>query len=185
MSKLERSSALKNHPQIEIRYASFEDVIAIHQITQAAYAEYRALIPYSSIWLETPEIVAQEMQLGPVLLSVVDGTVVGSVRCHVEHEAGIGFIYLHRLAVHPNYRRQGLGCALVQAVENLAKSENLHQVRLETRAAQPENCHFYRQLGYELGEISLFLEDGSPRSYWMSKDLVREPAFDVSIARTR
>jgi len=179
MSKLERSCVLPDHPQIEIRYASFEDVTAIHRITQAAYGEYRALIPYSSIWLETSDIIADEMQLGPVLVCVVDGTLVGSVRCHVEHEAGMGFMYLHRLAVHPNYRRQGLGYALVQAVEDLAKSENLHQVRLETRAAQPENCHFYRKLGYELGEISLYLEDGSPRSYWMSKDLVRRSKHEL------
>ncbi len=178
MSELERSlfSALKSHhTQVTIRRASFDDVEAIHLITQAAYAKYRTLIPYSSIWLETPEIVAAEMQLGPILLSVVDGKVVGSVRCHVEHEKGKGdFSYVHRLAVLPSYRRQGLGCALMQAVEELAKSENLHRVRLETRAAQPENYKFYRKLGYELGEISLYLPDGSPRAYWMSKDLARE-----------
>ena len=178
MPKLERSpfSLLESdHTQVTIRHASFDDVAAIHLITQAAYAEYRALIPYSSIWLEIPETIATEMQLGPILLSVVGGKIAGSVRCHVEHEARQGdFMYIHRLAVLPSYRRQGLGCALVQAVEELAKSENLQRVRLETRAAQPENYHFYRKLGYELGEISLYLEDGSPRSYWMSKDIVCE-----------
>ena len=169
-----RSPLLESNPnEVKIRRASFDDVAAIHCITQVAYTQYRTLIPYSSIWRETPEIIAAEMQLGPILLCVVDGEVVGSVRCHVEHEAGQEFIYVHRLAVLPIYRRQGLGCALMQAVEDLAKSENLHQVRLETRAAQPENYHFYRKLGYELGEISLYLPDGSPRAYWMSKDLVR------------
>lgn len=178
MYELERSlfSLLESHhAQVTIRHATFDDVAAIHLITQAAYAEYRTLIPYSSIWLETPEIIAAEMQLGPIILSVVDGRVVGSVRCHVEHEEGQGdFMYIHRLAVLPSYRRQGLGCALIQAVEGLAKSENLRRVRLETRAAQPENYHFYQKLGYKLGEISLYLADGSPRSYWMSKDLVPE-----------
>lgn len=178
MLKVERSlsSLLESrHAQTTIRHASFDDVAAIHFTTQAAYAEYRALIPYSSIWLETPEIIAAEMQLGPILLSVVDGRVVGSVRCHVEHEEGQGdFMYIHRLAVLPSHRRQGLGYALTQAVEDLARAEKLDRVRLETRAAQPENCHFYRKLGYELGEISLYLPDGSPRSYWMSKDLALE-----------
>ncbi len=177
MYELERSlfSLLKSHhAQVTIRHATFDDVAAIHLITQAAYAEHRTLIPYSSIWLETPELIAAEMQLGPIILSVVDGRVVGSVRCHVEHEEGQGdFMYIHRLAVLPSYRRQGLGCALIQAVEGLAKSENLRRVRLETRAAQPENYHFYQKLGYKLGEISLYLADGSPRSYWMSKDLVQ------------
>ena len=178
MSEAEQStfSFLESHyAQVSIRYASLDDVVAIHNITQAAYTQYRTLIPYSSIWLETPEIIATEMKLGPVLLVVVDGRVVGSVRCHIEHEEGQGdFMYVHRLAVHPDYRRQGLGYALMQAVEALAESKNLDRVRLETRAAQPENCRFYRKLGYELGEISLYLEDGSPRTYWMSKDLVSE-----------
>lgn len=162
-----------NYSHLSIRYASLDDVSAIHHVTQAAYAEYRALIPYSSIWLETPEIIANEMQLGPVLLVIVDDKIVGSVRCHVEQEAGRGdFMYIHRLAVHPDYRRQRLGYALMQAVEALAESKNINRVRLETRAAQPENYRFYRKLGYQLGEISLYLEDGSPRAYWMSKDLV-------------
>jgi len=172
MPQLERSlsALLDSRPnQLEIRHASSDDVETIHAITQAAYAQYRTLIPYSSIWLETPEIIAAEMQLGPVLLVIVDGKVVGSVRCHVEHEER--FMYIHRLAVLPSYRRQGLGNALMQAVEDLAKAEDIHQVRLETRAAQPENYHFYRKLGYQLGEISLYLSDGSPRAYWMSKEL--------------
>ncbi len=174
MSEFERSPRLESNPsKVEIRRASFDDVAAIHRITQAAYTQYRTLIPYSSIWRETPDIIAAEMQLGPILLSVVDGEVVGSVRSHVEHEAEQEFIYVHRLAVLPSYRQRGLGRALMQAVEDLAKSENLHQVRLETRAAQPENYHFYRKLGYKLGEISLYLPDGSPRAYWMFKDLVR------------
>lgn len=98
---------------------------------QAAYAEYRALLPHSSVWHETSQTVAAEMKLGPIMLSVVDGRLVGSVRCHVEHEEGRGdFMYIHRLAVLPGYRRQRLGCALVQAVEDLAKSLNLHRVRL-------------------------------------------------------
>lgn len=178
MSELELSpfsSPESDYAQVKTCPANFHDIAAIHLVTQAAYAEYRTLIPYSSIWLETPEIIAAEMQLGPILLSVIDGRIVGSVRCHVEHEEGQrDFMYIHRLAVLPSYRRQGLGCALVQAVEDLAKSENLHQVRLETRAAQPENYHFYQKLGYKLGEISLYLPDGSPRSYWMSKDLANE-----------
>lgn len=158
---------------VTIRNACIDDVAAIHAMTQAAYVEYRTLLPHSSVWHETPEVIAAEMKLGPILLSVVDGSLVGSVRCHVKHEEGQGdFMYIHRLAVLPGYRRQGVGCILVQAVEDLAKSLNLHCVRLEMRAAQPENCHFYLKRGYELGSISAYLPDGNPRSYWMTKNLL-------------
>lgn len=45
-----------------IRHASFDDVAAIHAMTQAAYAEYRAELPHSSVWYETLDIVAAEMK---------------------------------------------------------------------------------------------------------------------------
>jgi len=157
---------------VTIRHANFDDVAAIHAMTQAAYAEYRTALPYSSVWHETPEIVANEMKLGPILLCVINDKLVGSVRCHVKHEEEQeDFMYIHRLAVLPTYRRQKTGSLLMQAVETLACQLNLHQIRLEIRAAQPENYRFYRKLGYKLGEISAYLPDSSPRSFWMSKDL--------------
>ncbi len=160
---------------ITLRRANFNDVTDIHAMVQQVYAEYRALLPHSSVWHETPEVITAEMQLGPVLLALVDGKLVGSVRCHVEHEEGQGdFMYIHRLAVLPNYRRQGLGRTLMQAVEDMTREANLHEVRLEMRAGQPENYHFYLKLGYEPGAVSGYLPDGSPRSYWMSKDLTKQ-----------
>ncbi|MUL34904.1 GNAT family N-acetyltransferase [Gloeocapsopsis dulcis] len=150
-----------------IRIANFEDIATIHAMTQAAYAEYRTILPHSSVWQKTPELIAAEMKLGSILLCVINGKIVASVRCHIKQ----GFVYVHRLAVLPAYRRQGLGSLLMQAVEELACELNLYQVRLELRVAQPENRHFYQKLGYKLGEISAYLPDGKPRSYWMSKKL--------------
>ena len=81
---------------LTIRHASLNDVASIHAMTQAAYADYRALLAHSSVWQETPDIVAAEMKLGPILLAVVDDKLVGSVRCHVKHEEEQGdFMYIH------------------------------------------------------------------------------------------
>jgi ribosomal protein S18 acetylase RimI-like enzyme len=151
-----------------IRYATPKDAKLIFTMTQAAYAGYRSLIPYSSVWQETPEDVADEMKLGPILLFSVEDRLLGSVRCHIKYEP-VRFLYIHRLAVLPNYRRQGIGRSLMEATEMLAKSLVLKEIRLEVRAAQPENQQFYLKLGYRVGEISLYLPDGSPRAYWMSK----------------
>lgn len=152
-----------------IRVANFGDITTIHAMTQAAYAEYRTILPHSSVWQETPELIAAEMQLGSILVCIMNGKIVASVRCHIKQE----FVYVHRLVVLPTHRRQGLGSLLMQAVEELACKLNLYQVRLELRVAQPENRHFYQKLGYQLAEISAYLPDGKPRSYWMSKNLRR------------
>lgn len=83
------------------------------------------------------------MKLSPILLCVVEDKLVASVRCHVKHEAEQGFMYIHRLAILPSYRRQKLGSALMREAEAIACELNLHQIRLEIRAMQPENCDFY------------------------------------------
>lgn len=157
--------------EITIRYAQADDVPTIHMLTQAAYAEYRALIPYSSIWQETPERITEELAQGPILLAVLEDGPVGSVRCHMEQVGAERFVYLHRLAILPAYRRRGIGRLLVEAVEAIAREQGIRQIRLEVRAAQPENIAFYRTLGYLLGSVTQYLPDGSPRSYLMTKDL--------------
>jgi ribosomal protein S18 acetylase RimI-like enzyme len=156
-----------------IRYATPKDAKSIFTMTQAAYAGYRSLIPYSSVWQETPEDVAHEMKLGPMLLFLLENRLVGSVRCHVKHEKEY-FLYIHRLAVLPNYRRQGIGHALMERTETIAKSLILDEIRLEVRAAQPDSQQFYLKLGYRVGAISLYLPDGSPRAYWMSKAIAND-----------
>ncbi|MCU0533156.1 MAG: GNAT family N-acetyltransferase [Hydrococcus sp. Prado102] len=156
-----------------IRYATQKDAKLICAMTQAAYAGYRSLLPYSSVWQETPEDVAREMNLGPILLFMRENRIIGSVRCHIKYEKERShFLYIHRLAVLPNYRRQGIGRTLMEATEEIAKSLILKEIRLEVRAAQPENQEFYLKLGYRVGAISLYLPDGSPRAYWMSKAIV-------------
>jgi ribosomal protein S18 acetylase RimI-like enzyme len=137
-----------------IRPATPDDIPAIHAMTQAAYAEYRSLLPYSSVWQETPAEIAAEMQLDPVLVFCLDNRFIGGVHCHPHETEKYGkFIYVHRLAVLPEYRRQKLGYRLMQSVEAIAQSMQLPTVRLEVRAAQPENKVFYSKLGYELGSV--------------------------------
>ncbi|MCU0567443.1 MAG: GNAT family N-acetyltransferase [Oculatellaceae cyanobacterium Prado106] len=165
-----------------IRRATFDDVQGIHTLTQSAYAEYRTLIPYSSIWQETPQEIASELELGSIFLAEIEAKPVGSVRCYRQTTLEIErccdrpfcdrpFLYIHRLAVLPSCRRLGLGRLLMQTVEAEAQSQHLSTLCLEVRTAQPENQEFYTHLGYHLGAISRRFSDGSPRAYWMTKEI--------------
>ncbi|HEY9643297.1 MAG TPA: GNAT family N-acetyltransferase [Coleofasciculaceae cyanobacterium] len=157
-----------------LRPATQSDISVIHDVTQAAYADCRSRLPYSSIWQETPAAIADELNLGPIFLAFVNAALVGSVRCHSRSggELWNQFMYVHRLAVLPAYRQQGIGRTLMQAVENLAQDSGLEWVCLEVRAAQPENQQFYEKLGYTLGSVSGYLPTGAVRSFWMSKALM-------------
>ncbi len=58
-------------------------------------------------------------------------------------------IYIHRLAVHPDY--QGKGCAqlLMNYAENYAKDNNYLSVRLDTFSVNKRNNIFYKKRGFQ------------------------------------
>ena len=63
-------------------------------------------------------------------------------------------IYIHRLAVHPEY--QGKGCArmLMDFAEEYARQNNFASVRLDTFSQNPRNNVFYDKRGYQrLGDV--------------------------------
>lgn len=58
--------------------------------------------------------------------------------------------YLSNLAVHPDYRQQGLGQQLMQTVETWVKSQGHRQIYLHVLAHNHAALKLYRQLGYQL-----------------------------------
>jgi len=77
----------------------------------------------------------------------------------MDAETKDGEYYLDSLAILPAYRKQGLGCALLQ--QGLEKAKTLH--RPAVLACAPENTeakHLYESLGFhEEGHLFIFGED--------------------------
>jgi ribosomal protein S18 acetylase RimI-like enzyme len=57
-------------------------------------------------------------------------------------------LYIHRLAVHPNYQGQGYAQELMCFAENYARKNNLKSIRLDTFSQNTRNLRFYEQRGY-------------------------------------
>jgi GNAT superfamily N-acetyltransferase len=55
------------------------------------------------------------------------------------------------LAVEPSERRAGLGRALMDEAEKVARGLGFHRLRLETRLVLVENRAFFRALGFVEG----------------------------------
>jgi len=73
---------------------------------------------------------------------------------------------LERICVLPEYRKCGLGKAIVQALEDIAKKKGLTKAKLH---GQTQAKVFYEKLGYTVASDE-FMEDGIPH-YLMLKDL--------------
>jgi ribosomal protein S18 acetylase RimI-like enzyme len=58
-------------------------------------------------------------------------------------------LYIHRLAVHPNYQGKGFAQQLINFGENHARSNQFTSIRLDTFSQNKRNQRFYEQRGYQ------------------------------------
>ena len=108
-----------------------------------------------------------------------EGKVVGYIMCRVEvglSNFGLGGLvkkgHVVSVAVLPEYRRSGIGKALVtQAMERMRKYK-AKQCYLEVRATNHEAISLYKKLGFEtVRTIHGYYADGED-AHVMSRDLV-------------
>lgn len=66
------------------------------------------------------------------------------------------------IAVHPSYRRQGIGRRLIEAASEQARAEGIMKLRLRVLSCNPEALSFYKACGFrEEGRLSQeFYVDG-------------------------
>jgi ribosomal protein S18 acetylase RimI-like enzyme len=63
-------------------------------------------------------------------------------------------LYIHRLAVHPEFQGRGIARQLMDYAEAYAQKEKCTAVRLDTFSKNPRNHRFYKARGYQqLGDV--------------------------------
>jgi ribosomal protein S18 acetylase RimI-like enzyme len=61
-------------------------------------------------------------------------------------------VYLHRLAIHPNFQGQGLALKLMEYAEDFTIKNGCISIRLDTFSGNPKNNKFYTLQGYTILE---------------------------------
>ena len=121
----------------------------MHAIMMRAFAEYAAFEKPSSALRETVDDVSTSMARGGALLGFAGPRAIASVRFHAEQE-----LELLRLAVLPEHRGHGVGGALVERVEAIARSRGYDAVRVYARSQQPDNRAWWLARGYTIDGTS-------------------------------
>ena len=113
---------------------------------RAAFAEYAGKLPQESGALrERLEDVQRAMAEGGAVLAFIDNVAVGSARFEPDGDG----LYVGRVAVLPEHRRQGIASALMRFIEDLARSMGKAWIRIGVRESLPSNIALYETLGYQ------------------------------------
>ena len=72
-------------------------------------------------------------------------------------------IYIHRLAVHPNYQKKGIGKTLMTFAEEYARINDFKSIRLDTFSKNIRNNKFYKSRNYnQLGNVFFPMQSEYP-----------------------
>ncbi len=97
----------------------------------------------------SPEAFEAELRRGSVIVAEVEGEVVGYV---VLWDFGQWF-YIANVAVHPGWRRRGIGEALVRLVQEKARVLN-KGVSLDVRVSNEPAKRLYEKLGFKPSRLN-------------------------------
>ena len=139
MARIERAS-----PHT-IRTAAAADAAVIAALVRRAFAaQPRPTDPPSSALKETAATIAAHLARGGGAV-LERGGVVGAVLWEVED----GALYISRVSVDPDSRRQGIARALVDEAEREARRRGLPRMTLGVRLELEENRQLFRSCGFE------------------------------------
>lgn len=131
-----------------IRRALPEDAPAIQEITREAfrkYAEIAGLEGTMEALAESLEDIQADIETKDVFIAFIDNTPVGSIRVQVFPD---GTAYISRFGVRLEYHNIGIGKSLMNLVDKLLLSRNVHRVSLHTASRYCDLVRFYYGRGF-------------------------------------
>lgn len=108
------------------------------------------VFPGGPEWNQSDEVISKKLSVQPELFFIASqhSQIVGTVIAGFDGVRG----WIHRLAVHPTCRRNGLASRLMLRAESGLKDIGCPKLNLQVRASNLEVLKFYASLGYAVEE---------------------------------
>ena len=125
-----------------------------------AFREYESLYSIGGFSATTPDatVVASRLREGPTWIALEGGKIVGTVSA-VQRETGT---YIRSMAVLPSMQGQGMGRALLGAVEQFARLNGSPRLYLSTTPFLHDAIRLYEANGYTRTNEPPFDLHGTP-----------------------
>jgi ribosomal protein S18 acetylase RimI-like enzyme len=118
---------------------------------QAAVAQlWRDVFPHAPAWNIPETDIQRKLSVQPelFLVATIDSELVGTAMGGYDGHRG----WVYYAVVSPEYRRQGIGTALMERVEAGLASLGCPKINLQVRASNYQVVAFYKTLGYQVEE---------------------------------
>jgi ribosomal protein S18 acetylase RimI-like enzyme len=146
------------HTALIIRLLKEQDYDAFRDLFAHAYAEYLDFLKQ-----EDPELYQQQEQravsrdrfnfylhTGSSYVAESEGHVIGYVASQTEHyvHGQDDLLWIEYIVVHPQYRQQGVGSALLQALKQYAQKHEIDKIFTTINPDNPASLQLHRQAGF-------------------------------------
>jgi predicted N-acetyltransferase YhbS len=118
--------------------------VRLGDIMAMIHVAFGAFEPPSGVLKETVADLAARQRDGLVLVAQNGERFIGSLFCARQSDA----LYLTRLATTPDWRRRGVGRALIAAAESEARASGVMRLTLRVRKNLPGNRAYFERLGF-------------------------------------
>ena len=145
-----------------IRAARVDNSAAIADLVRLAFSRQpRPTNPPSSALKETAATIADHLSRGGGAVLERGGAIIGVVLWNEED----GALYISRLSVHPELRRQGIARILMEEAEREARQQGFSRMTLGVRLELEENRRFFRSCGFV--DAALRSHEGFSEPTWV------------------
>jgi len=160
---------LRQFGDCNIRRAEPSDLISVMEINLKTLPEHYSDYFYESLLAELPEA---------FIVAEIEGKHVGYIMCKTEYGFSnfkkLGFVkkgHVVSIAVLDEYRRKGIGKALVEESVNGVKLRKCDEFYLEVRCSNNEAVRLYEKLGFVIRQqLNAYYRDGED-AYLMAIEL--------------
>lgn len=158
-----------------VRSAIAGDAAAITEIWNAVIRD--TLVTFNPVEKTRPEvealIAARTGVAGGTFVAEIDGRV-GGFASYAQFRGGAGYARTmeHTILLAPEARGQGIGRALMEALEADARAKGVHSLFAGVSGANPEGRAFHAALGFE--EVVILREVGWKWGRWLDLHLMQK-----------
>lgn len=123
-------------------------MITIEKLTEKDIAEIAELdkLCFSVPWSYNSFLAELQNPIARYLVAKHSGRCIGYCGFWVAYDCGD----ITNIAVHPDYRRRGIGSMLVSSMLSLARNESLGSMNLEVRRSNIAAQNLYSKYGFEI-----------------------------------